>query len=658
MHRTRRKPRTAGKLPSKPDIPPVQKRKNPGDDFYTFVNGDWLRHVNMPPFLSSYGVSEEIEEEINSELMTILQDTREKVQGTADKDIPHTTYLLGTLTESVLNVKTQDLNVKFVKNMLNGLKCIRDTNDLASTLGEFMKYRISTLLGFMVVPSEQQSSILRLAITYGSVSLPDTTYYLDGNTRVISAYGKLLKRLGEDFDFPNLENAIALETIAANMIQQSGSEMETLMKGSQLKAKYRHIPWDVLVQSALGWTSAKFRDHTILVFSKKWLSALNKWFHVLPLDQWKIWLAASLIMYVLPILPPPYDDLHFELFGRRLRGQSEKTPQKRLALRLAQQWLTGSLGHLFVKQFVSPDIKESASKIAREIRHVAMERMGSVDWMEPATRQKAQRKIASIYLGIAYPSYIERDKRTTLDPEQLVKNMLDLSYLDFKDEMENINTKLNPARWDDPVFAVNAYYYNEGNRLILPAGILRWPFFHPSASDGWNFGGLGAIFGHELTHAFDADGKDYDEHGNRKPWWSRSEAARYRKKTEALIELFNSTEYFGHHLSGALTLSENIADLGGVAISLAALKERLKSRHASAEETKKEIRDFFISFAISWRTKEKKEKAIQSLFMDVHSPPLARVNNVVSQFDDWYEVFDVKPGDELYKEPTSRIRIF
>jgi putative endopeptidase len=408
------------------------------------------------------------------------------------------------------------------------------------------------------------------------------------------------------------------------------------MKGSQLKAKYSHIPWDTLVQSALGWTSAKFRDHTVLVFSKKWLAALNKWFHVLPLDQWKIWLAASLIMYVLPILPPPYDDLHFELFGRRLRGQSEKTPQTRLALRLAQQWLTGSLGHLFVKQFVSPDIKESASKIAREIRHVAMKRMGSVEWMEPATRQKAQRKIESIYLGIAYPSYIERDKKTTLDPEQLVKNMLDLSLLDFKDEMENINTKLNPAKWDDPVFAVNAYYYNEGNRLILPSGILRWPFFHPAASDGWNFGGLGATIGHELTHAFDADGKEYDEHGNRKPWWSRSEAARYRKKTEALIHLFNSTEYFGHHLSGALTLSENIADLGGVAISLAALHERLKTRHASAEETKKEIRDFFISFAVSWRTKEKKEKAIQSLFMDVHSPPLARVNNVVSQFEDWY----------------------
>jgi putative endopeptidase len=325
---------------------------------------------------------------------------------------------------------------------------------------------------------------------------------------------------------------------------------------------------------------------------------------------------------------------------------------------LAQTWLKGSLGYMFVQRFVPPQIKESALAIAKEIRQVAIERAGLVDWLDPKTRVKAQRKIASIYLGVAYPSQIERDKKTTLDPEQLVKNVLDLSLLDFKDEMENINQKLNPSKWDDAIFAVNAYYYNEGNRLILPAGILRWPFFHPAASDGWNFGGLGATIGHEITHAFDADGKEYDEEGNRKPWWSRSEISRYRKKVEALIRLFSATEYFGHHLSGSLTLSENIADLGGVAIALAALKQRLSVQGTTEVKRKKEICDFFTSFAVSWRTKERKEKAMQSLFMDVHSPPMARVNNIVCQFDDWYECFDIKPGDTLYKEPSARIRIF
>jgi predicted metalloendopeptidase len=217
---------------------------------------------------------------------------------------------------------------------------------------------------------------------------------------------------------------------------------------------------------------------------------------------------------------------------------------------------------------------------------------------------------------------------------------------------------LNPAAWDDAIFAVNAYYYNEGNRLILPAGMLRWPFFHTAAGDGWNFGGLGATIGHEICHAFDDDGKDYDEHGNRNPWWSRSERSRYLKKTKALIQLFNETKYFGHTLNGELTLSENIADLGGLDIALSALKRRLDQQGIQGEKRKEELCNFFMSFAVSWRTKERKEKALQSLFMDVHAPPIARVNNIVCQFDDWYECFNVTAEHALYKAPTDRIRIF
>jgi putative endopeptidase len=269
-----------------------------------------------------------------------------------------------------------------------------------------------------------------------------------------------------------------------------------------------------------------------------------------------------------------------------------------------------------------------------------------------------KRKTKAIHLGIAYPSYVPQESLVKLNPEKLVENVLTLAEADFQDEIQRIDKTLNVKVWDDPVFAVNAYYYNEGNRLILPAGILRWPFFHPDASDGWNYGGLGATIGHEISHAFDNDGKEYDDHGNKNPWWSKEEIAAYQKKTKALIELYSKTKYFGHSLNGYLTLSENIADLGGVDIALAALKSVLKQRKAGPETIKKELRDFFMSYAVSWRTKEKKAKAMQSLFMDVHAPPPARVNNIVCQFDEWYEAFDITPGEVLYKDPQHRIRIF
>lgn len=648
-------------IPEKPDIPSPRETVHPGTDFYTFVNGNWLRHVSMPPYLSSFGVSEEIEEIIHGNLQTILTEARSIVRSKPDKQIPHTTYLLGTLTESVLNIQTQDLNVKFVKNLVNSLRCIRDRDDIGHTLGDFIKYRVRCLFSFIVVPSEHDSRTLRLAITPGELGLPDPAYYKQdgtGNKRVISAYSSLLKRLGEEFDWPNLEQIIPVEYQVADALVESRQDEEVLIKGSELLHKYSAIPWEAIFQSTLGWTRSKFETHTILVLSKRWLKHVNHWCKHLPLDLWKTWLASSILLHLLPLLPPPYDDMEFALFGKRLRGQSEKMPQSRLALRLAQEWLTGSLGYEFVKRYISPSVKQDAFAIAQEIRSVAAERAGATEWLEPATRRIAANKVHNIYLGVAYPRVIQRDKKTLLDSEQLIKNVLRLSDLDFQDEMKKINTPLKREQWEDAVFAVNAYYYNEGNRLILPSGILQWPFFDVHASDGWNFGGLGATIGHEICHAFDNDGKDYDQFGNRNPWWSRSESKRYRQKANALVELYNKTEYFGHKLNGYLTLSENIADLGGVGIALAALKQRLQRKGASPEVTKRELCQFFISFAVSWRTKEKKEKAIQSLFMDVHAPPQARVNNIVSQFDEWYECFDIQPGHPLFKALEQRIRIF
>lgn len=659
MPHTRKKYRGhKGNLPSKPDIPQPQNSTKPGNDFYKYVNGTWLRHVNMPPYMSSYGVSEEIEDTVNSELMNIILDCKNYVQHRADKDIPHTTYLIGTLAESALNSQVQDLNIKLLQNLLSSLRCIRSTEDLVSVIAECMQFRIQTLFGCNVVPPENKSSILRFALTPGDVGLPDPSYYRKENSRVLYSYGKLLKRLGDDFNIPGLETIIPLEKMAADAILESRKDAESLIKGADLEKEFPNIPWRTLFHSLLGWTESEFKNHTILLFSKFWVGEVNTWFKMVPLDQWKIWLSANLINHFLPLLPPPYDDFEFELWGHRLRGQSEKVPQKRLTLKLTQQWLSGSLGSLFVNRYVPSTIKQHAKSIAEEVRSIASERASQTEWLEPKTRHLAKQKVDNIYLGIAYPNKIVKDKKTTLNPERLLENVLKLSNLDFKDEMEKIDTRLKKEEWDDPIFSVNAYYYNEGNRLILPAGILRWPFFHVHASDGWNFGGLGATIGHEICHAFDNDGKEYDQNGNRNPWWAPEEEKRYQKKAKDIIKLFNLTEYFGHHLNGVLTLSENIADLGGLAIALAALKKRLEKRKVSAEHRKKEICDFFISYAVSWRTKEKKEKAIQSLFMDVHAPPMARVNNIVCQFDDWYECFDVKPGDLLYKSSDKRIRIF
>jgi len=213
-------------------------------------------------------------------------------------------------------------------------------------------------------------------------------------------------------------------------------------------------------------------------------------------------------------------------------------------------------------------------------------------------------------------------------------------------------------RWEDAIYAVNAYYYSEVNQIILPAGSLQWPFYHLLAPQGWNFGGLGAVIGHEMTHAFDSDGKNYNEYGVEENWWTANDNIEYKKRTTALVELFNNSKVLGHSVNGILTLNENISDLGGLAIALDALKLEITSQTLPKEAEKQVYQNFFIAYSVSWRIKEKQEKILQGLFLDRHAPAPLRVNLIVSQFDEWYTAFDIKVSDKLYIPPEERIRIF
>jgi len=445
-----------------------------------YINGNWLRHVSIPPYLSSYSVSDEIEEQIDNELLTIIDASRIQVKTKPRSMIQHMNYYIGTLAESALNNSVQNTNVNFVRSLVARFGCIRDVAEVGTTLGEFMRFQVNTILCMVVAPTEKQTRIYRLTITPGKLGLPDSSYYLDKTPEkqsAILAYMNLLTILEKDFSIQATDVVIGLERVAAESIRKGRADSEVLLKGTDLVQLYPNIPWSTLISSALGWTMSKFRTQSILITSKTWMKQLNKWFRVLSIDIWKKWLSVNMLLNCLPLLPHPYDTMEFELYSHKLRGQSEKVPQRRLALQLTEKWLSSSVGELFVDMYVPHSVKEYVLDIAREIRHVASEVVGSTEWLHPSTREKAKRKVQSLYLSVAYPSAFRKDKRVILHPEHLVQNIFTLAEADFKYELEKVNKKIDNSQWDDTVFAVNAYYYNEGNRLILPAGILRWPFF-------------------------------------------------------------------------------------------------------------------------------------------------------------------------------------
>ena len=636
-------------------IPKPDSRIKPGDDFYKHINSKWLRHIHMPAYSSSYGVSEEIETAIENELETILYSALAKVRAEEDVAIDHNTTLLGTYMNSALHTSSQRNNVEITKKMVGALQCMRDCADVCSTLGDSARHRVRTgLLQVGVGPRETDVRHLHIILRPGELGLPDSTYYLDKTPsmmRTLNAYVKLLGRLGADFGVEGMENIIGLEFEAAKVLKKTEDEREELMSGRTLERRYPHLCWDRFIKTALNMTTAVFHATDFVVISPMWLSALDKWCKTLTVEQWRVWLAAQTILYNLPYLPPPYDDLHFEFYGARLRDQTEKLPQKKLALYSAQQWLAAPLGDAYIKNFTDPATKKHVETVAAQIIDIAADRLAANKWLARATRREAVKKIRDITVNISHPVKSDLDylKTVRLSSKDFIKNIYTLGAAELQRDLGRAGKLLDKAHWDEAVYMVNAFYYPEGNRLIMPAGIIRYPFYSEK-DDALAYGALGSTIGHEITHAFDVDGKDYDSDGNYGPWWTAADNAHYMKFTQKLVRQYEASSYFGKTLNGELTLSENIADIGGLSFALEAYKKKM-----GTDLTDEHLRRFFEAYAVSWRTKERREKALQGLFMDTHSPPVLRVNNVVRHFDDWYRVFGVEIGDALYLDPQDRL---
>ena len=260
-------------------------------------------------------------------------------------------------------------------------------------------------------------------------------------------------------------------------------------------------------------------------------------------------------------------------------------------------------------------------------------------------------------LSIGWPENYYPLNLPQLQTDNLLENIYLLSSSSTLNDINLLNTISEPGEyWNEPSFMVNAFYYNEINEFIVPAGSLLYPFYATDKSLGWNYGGLGCVIGHEMVHAFDEDGREYDAHGYYKPWWKGIDNRRYHKLSKHLKDLYNESKIYNIHLDGNKTVNENLADLGGVSIALEALKSEIANK--SEKEKIYEYQQFFISYAISWRTKEEKKKVLQSLIMDRHSPPEFRVNNIVCQFDEFYKAFNVEVANTMYVPPEERIRVF
>lgn len=652
-------------LHTKIHIPPFQKSIAPGKDFYRFVNGDWIQSTPMPSYSSTFGASEEVESYLDGFLLREIASARTLAESGREQTTEEGRIrdAIGRLALSALRPEKQKYSVEYLKKSVRGFGCMRDHGDIASTIGYMSRFQVPTILSILVIPSEKGGYQLNLAP--GSFGLSDSSYYAalaPGKTNILYAYTDLLTKVTKELDVDNVTYSIPMEAKFSAEMAAGKDTIDSIITDLRgLEHKYPSIQWNRLLE-AFGIPKQHHSSLRIHIDSENWLKFLNDNITSLPLESWQGLFALHTILHALPYLPPPFDDWHFSFYDHFLRGQRKKTPQDILTLRIVKQKMATSLGYLFVKKYLRPEFRAQATQFVRTILHSAEERMAEVDWFAPATRRAAAEKLRHADISAAWSEPLVRTPPMppALKTDTLLANIYLLESTNTDRQITYLFSDSIPrGLWEESPYAVNAYYYHDTNEIVIPAGSFFWPFFRhekEKTSMGWNFGGLGAVIGHELTHAFDKEGKEYDPNGKIKTWWTAGDERAYTEKTKALIHLFGKAKVMGHSVDGALTLDENLADLGGLAISLDALKKEIRS--LSEVERRRNIRDFFVAYAVSWRTKEHTERRLQRLVTDNHAPIELRVNLIVSHFEEWYEAFGIRTDDELYIPPEERIRVF
>ncbi len=424
----------------------------------------------------------------------------------------------------------------------------------------------------------------------------------------------------------------------------SAQEALRTMSLSELKAYAPDFGWDLFLAEG-GFTNAD----RFVVTDQTAVADLARLVPKESIDDWKLWMEFHIANEFAEYLPKAFADSHFEFFSRRLSGLEEKPARWQWAVTIVNNYLGEGVGELYVKRYFPAGYKADIDAIVSNIRTAFATRLKALDWMDDATRTEALGKLGTLTAQIGYPDKWEDFSRLNIQPGKLVENIYTVYEYSWNEMRDELHKPADRDRWPTAAHIVNAFYNPLSNTFTMPAGILQAPYFDPKADAAENYGGIGAVIGHEISHGFDDRGRQFDGAGRNRNWWSEQTDTRFVTKTEALMEQYDSyCPYVGVCVNGLGTLGENIGDLAGLEIAYAAWKSSLKGKPSPVIDGLTGDQRFFLAYARSYRGKIREELAKAMLEGDSHAPNRYRVNGVVRNMDAWYAAFDIKPTDKLY----------
>jgi putative endopeptidase len=637
----------------------------PQDDLFGHVNGAWYAAAEIPPDLPVTGAGVALLLEAEAQVGEILRESAEQANsGEAVAGTPR--QQIGDLYTSFLDhERVESLSVAPLEADLAAIAEVADLSGLARLDGAFERVGAGTLLGLRVDTDDRNSDRYVVNITQAGIGLPDESYYREESfEQTRSAYvahvSGMLRLLGSSDDDASAaaDRIMALETRLAGGHWDSVASRDVvktynLMTYDQLRATAPSLDLDAYLDGLQAPTGVL--DQAV-VRQPSYLETLSAALTDVPLDDWKAWMTFHVVSAHASYLSAAFDEQNFDFYRRTLTGAQEQRDRWKRAVALSDQLLGEAVGEVYVARHFPPEAKAQMDELVANLVEAYRRDIERLDWMGPETRAKALDKLRRFRPKIGYPPKWRDYSSIEINADDLLGNVQRARAFETDRQLAKIGSPVDRDEWLMTPQTVNACYNPGTNEICFPAAILRPPFFDPDADPALNYGGIGAVIGHEVGHGFDDQGSQYDGDGNLVDWWTDDDRARFTERADRLIAQYNVFEprgLPGKKVNGALTVGENIGDLGGLTVGLQAY---LISRADDADETEG-LRRLFVNWGLVWRSKLRPEFATQLITVDPHSPAEFRAN-VARNLDEFHEVFQTEPGDGLWLEPADRVRIW
>jgi putative endopeptidase len=643
------------------DLRWVDRGVRPQDDLFGFVNGTWLRGHEIPADRAQDGAFRDLRDRAEADVRAIVEEAAAQPGESARR--------IADLYASFMDVeRIEALGVAPLRPLLAEVEGAADRAELAAVLGRRQRQGRAGLFGTYVSTDAKDSSRYLVHLSQAGLGLPDESYYRDDAYAAIrAAYVEHLARLAGLVGLPDpqalAEQVMELETALAaaswdRVTNRDAQKTYTLMTFPALQANAPGFDWDPWL-AALGAPEGSFAE--VVVRQPTFVTAAAALWVERPLAQWKAWLAIRTTSACADYLHEAVVEEDFAFYGRTLSGTPELRERWKRGVALVEGALGEAVGQLYVERHFPPAAKERMETLVANLVEAYRQSIATLDWMGPATRERALAKLERFTPKIGYPEKWKDYSALEVRADDLLGNVLRAGEWATDVELAKIGEPIDRDEWLMTPQTVNAYYHPRMNEIVFPAAILQPPFFDAEADDAANYGGIGAVIGHEIGHGFDDQGSRYDGEGNLTDWWEAADRAEFERRAEALVSQYDALCPAGlpeHHVNGALTVGENIGDLGGLTIALRAYRIATEGTEPPVLDGFTGVQRVLLGWAQVWRAVTRDEEAVRRLAVDPHSPPDLRCNAVVTNLDAFHEAFEVQETDALFTPPGRRVRIW